>query len=58
MNWGLEDLLAAIALAIGAGIGVAVALRFPRRRGVRLALAGGVLLTALVIWAHLAVGIF
>ncbi|UIJ73791.1 hypothetical protein [Aurantimonas sp. HBX-1] len=42
----------------GTGAALALVLRTVRNRTARLLLAGGVILTGLLIWAHLAVGIF
>lgn len=58
MNWGIEDLVAAVALLGSAGIALALILRSVHSRLPRLLLAGGIVVAALAIWAHLAVGIF
>lgn len=58
MNWGIEDVAAAVVLIGGTGAALALVLRTVRNRTARLLLAGGVILIGLLIWAHLAVGIF
>jgi len=58
MNWGVEDLSAAVALLAGMVGGVIVALRTKGSRAVRLSGAGMVILVTTLIWAHLAVIIF
>jgi hypothetical protein len=58
MNWGVEDFGAAAALLIGAGLALTLVFRRVRGPISRVVLAGGVVLVALAIWAHLAVGIF
>jgi hypothetical protein len=57
MNWGIEDVVAAVALITAAVIGIALARRLVRKPSVRYILIAGVLLVVLAIWAHLAVGI-
>jgi hypothetical protein len=58
MNWGIEDLVAAVALLGGAGLALALVLRTVPGRLPRIALAGGIVLVTLALWAELAVGIF
>jgi hypothetical protein len=55
MNWGIEDVVAAVALITAALVGIALARRIVRKPSLRYILIAGVLLVALAIWAHLAV---
>lgn len=58
MNWGLEDVFAAM-LLIGAAILTIIAIQhLVHRRPVRVLLIAIAVLTVAAIWAHLAVGIF
>jgi hypothetical protein len=58
MNWGLEDVFAAM-LLIGAAILTIIAIQqLVQRRPLRFLFIAIVMLTVLAIWAHLAVGIF
>ncbi len=57
VNWDGPDFAAAALLLGGAGLGIELAVRMVRNRSTRLALIGAVLLTLLLIWAELAVGI-
>jgi hypothetical protein len=57
MNWGIEDVVAAVALITAALIGIALARRLVRNQSLRYILIAGILLVVLAIWAHLAVGI-
>jgi hypothetical protein len=58
MNWGIEDFAAAAAIFMATAIALVVALRLFRRQPARLIAAGAVVLVALAVWAHLAVGIW
>lgn len=58
MNWGIEDLVASIALVGGAGIILAVVITTVPSLRMRQVLAGAVILALLAIWAHLSVGVF
>jgi hypothetical protein len=58
MNWGLEDLAAAAAIILLTVIGIAMALRAAKGRLARALLIFAMVTIALVIWAHLAVGVF
>jgi hypothetical protein len=57
-NWGPGDFLAAALLLTGLGLGVELAVRLLRTDLQRWLATGGLALTAALIWAELAVGIF
>ena len=56
MNWGIEDLVAAVALLGSAGLAIASILRFVRGRSLKLVLLVGVIVSSSPS-GHLAVGI-
>jgi hypothetical protein len=58
MNWGHEDYAAAAMLLGASAIAVAVILKSVGEPRLRFGLISGVVLLLMVIWAHLAVGIF
>jgi len=58
MNWGIEDWVAAALMLLGTGLGFALVFKTVRARKARVVLASVVVLVSLLIWAHLAVGVF
>lgn len=56
--WGAEDFLAAAAILAFVWLAIEVSMRVLPRKGARLAASAVVILVALTIWAHLAVGVF
>ena len=58
MNWGLEDLAAAVVLVLTAVAATIVVFKTSHSPLWRALLAGGVILVVLAVWAQLAVGIF
>ena len=57
MNWGLEDLSAAVVLLLTAVAATMVIFRTSHSPLWRALLTGGVILVVMAIWAQLAVGI-
>jgi hypothetical protein len=57
MNWGTEDFAVAAALIASAWIGITLVRRNIHGRILRTILLACVVLIALAIWAHLAVGL-
>ncbi|MDI6028894.1 hypothetical protein QBK99_22220 [Corticibacterium sp. UT-5YL-CI-8] len=58
MNWGAEDFLAAAAILVAVGLGVLLVSRTIHSQPARGLLMAIVVIAALALWAHLAVGIF
>lgn len=57
MNWGLEDIIAAIVLLGTAAVLVAVTRRYVSHGATQIAIIAIVVLATLAIWAQLAVGL-
>lgn len=58
MNWGSEDFAAAAAILIAVAAGVWLVLCTVRSQPARGVMIAMVILAALAVWAHLAVGVF
>jgi hypothetical protein len=58
VNWGPLDFVAAAILLAGTGCAYVLLTRKLRTAGQRRAIGGGLLLTLLLVWAELAVGLF
>ena len=58
MNWGIEDFAAAAVILAGVAVWLIIVFATVGTQPARAVLAGGVILGAATIWAHLAVGVF
>jgi hypothetical protein len=58
VRWGAEDFVVAGALLFGAGAGLVLISRYVKRKTLRVAFMGALLLALALTWAELAVGIF
>jgi len=58
MNWGIEDFAAAAVLILTVVLGIAAVRYRVKAQPVRGILFAVIVIAALAVWAHLAVGIF
>ena len=58
VNWNLPDFVVAGLLLLGTGLILDLVLRKIKNIGYRVAIAAGLLIALLLVWAELAVGIF
>lgn len=58
VNWNIGDFIVASILLFGVAFGIEFILRIVKQPSVRMALITTTLLTLLVVWGELAVGLF
>lgn len=58
MNWGIEDFAAAAVLLLTVVLGIAIVRYRVKTPPARWLLTAVIVIAALAVWAHLAVGIF
>jgi hypothetical protein len=58
VHWGAEDFVVAGCLLFGTGAGLVLVSRYVKRKSHRIVLMAALVLTLVIVWAELAVGIF